>query len=487
MNRLILIVSIIILGISNQVYPQAGFVFRYITPDDEYPNDIIETEDGGFIISAPIGAYPFDQQTLLLRINKYGDSIKSLRINLSQGSCYINDLIKLDNGNYLGVGIEKIGTDPARLWLLTLNDSLMIIHDTTFSTVFRTCGNLYAFIDHFRNLIIYGGASPIGSPTEQYPFVFKFDQNYNYLYFHFYTNPHGQYVFSMMEKPDYSGYYMSLWGQYLIQTYSQSQFLTFDYSFVVQHIDSIPGELDLYLNTMAFSNQDFLVSGKRTDYGTPRTDKIGLLRLDSLFNIKNEVFFGPEDTVTYPAYNTNLNFLNTQNIYLCGIANQNYSGIFSYDPSYILVGKFDSLFNLSWQKYFGGDMYYMVWSVIATTDGGCIIGASSNDYATQGEQRDIYILKVDSNGIITGINNPPPVQNQESSVYPNPGNDIIYIETKNENSTFNLYDLTGRLTYNSTLLPGKNQIPVQNLKQGLYIYKIIENSEVRGYGKWIKN
>ncbi|MEI6886524.1 MAG: hypothetical protein WCO02_18690, partial [Bacteroidota bacterium] len=415
---------------SIHVYSQFGFVFRYITPDDEYPNDIIETGDGGFIISVSTGSFPLTYQALFIRLNKDGDTVCTKKINQNQGTCYINHLDKLDNGTFIGIGEKKTGNEAARLWLITITDSLKIIHDTTFLTGFKSLGNMvYSFIDHFHNLIVYGSAEPYAAPLGPYPYVYKISQTYDSLFFHFYTNQHGQYVFSMMEKPDYSGYYMSLWGQYLVQTYSQSQFLTLDYSFIIQHIDSIPGELDLYLNTKAFSNQDFLVTGKRSDYGTPRTDKIGLLRLDSSFNIKNEVFFGPEDTVTYPAYNTNLDFLNTQNIYLGGVANQNYSGIFSYDPSYILIGKFDSLFNLTWQKYFGGDMYYMVWSVIATTDGGCIIGASSNDYASQGEQRDIYILKVDSSGLITGINNLPPVRNQESSVYPNPGNNIIYVET----------------------------------------------------------
>ncbi|MCX6286188.1 MAG: T9SS type A sorting domain-containing protein, partial [Bacteroidetes bacterium] len=191
-------------------------------------------------------------------------------------------------------------------------------------------------------------------------------------------------------------------------------------------------------------------------------------------------------TVSYPAYNTNLDFLNVNNIFLGGIANQDWGGIFSYNLSFIILGKIDSSLNLTWQKYYGGDMYYMVWSIIATTDGGCIIGASSNDLTTQGEERDVYILKVDSNGIVTGINNQPPVLTPEVIVYPNPGNDRIYVETQLKNAIFFLYDLTGREVLHACLLPVRNSIQVQNLKSGLYIYKLIQNSQVKECGKWIK-
>ena len=132
-------------------------------------------------------------------------------------------------------------------------------------------------------------------------------------------------------------------------------------------------------------------------------------------------------------------------------------------------------------------MYYMVWSVIATTDGGCIIGATSNDYAVQGENRDIYILKVDSNGLITGISNPPDADAKKNSVYPNPGSEILNIETSLKQGTLCLYDLSGRLVLTTEVDAGKNSINTQNVKPGLYIFKIYENSMIKTWGKWIKS
>jgi len=241
------------------------------------------------------------------------------------------------------------------------------------------------------------------------------------------------------------------------------------------------------MNTKYSNTHSFIMTGLRDiEFSNPRTDKIEILKLDSAFHVNKEVFLGPDDTVTYPAYNTNLDFLDVRNIYIGGTKNQDWSGIFSYNTSYIIIGKYDSTLNIKWQKSYGGDTYYMVWSIIATTDGGCIIGASTNDYATMGDQRDIYILKVDSNGLITGIHQPPMNTTKKILVYPNPGNDLIYVETQLKNTVFHLYDLMGNEVCNKDLIPGRNEMQIQGLKSGLYFYRIARDSQVIECGKWLK-
>jgi len=470
-----------------QGYSQTGFVFRHSTSSDEFPNDIIETSDGGFIVSISIGTYPLDYQTLLIRLDQFGDTIRTKKIIVPGGTCFINDLIKLDNGNYMGLGLKKPDSISARLWLLTISDSLTVIYDTTFSTVFTYCWNLYGFIDHMHNIIVYGDAIPHTDPPSPNPFVFKISQSSDSLFSHYYTNPWGQMVFSMIEKHGNTGYLLSFEGSIDGPVAnSPCQFITMDYDFNINRTDSVPGGIEAYLNVKTISDGEFMITGLKHFWNSnPRTDKIGILKLDSTFHIKKEFFFGPNDTVSYPAYNTNLDFLNVNNIFLGGVANQDWGGVFSYADSYILLGKLDSSLNLTWRRYFGGDSYYMVWSVIATTDGGCIIGATTNDLETQGEERDIYILKVDSSGLVTGINNQPPVQSHEAIVYPNPGDDLLYVETQLKDAIFHLFDLTGREVQSHGLFPGRNSIQVSDLNSGLYVYKIIQNSQVKEYGKWI--
>lgn len=210
------------------------------------------------------------------------------------------------------------------------------------------------------------------------------------------------------------------------------------------------------------------------------------MKLDTSLLVNKEYFLGPDDTVTNPGAYTNLGFIDPNKIFYVGTANFNVNEIFSSIPSYILIGRFDSALNLTWQKYFGGDQYYIVRSLTATSDGGCIISATSYDYQRQNQEQDIYVIKIDSNGLISGQNNLPPVRSYDAIVYPTPGSDLIFVETQLRYSVFSLYDLTGRELYSQGLLPGRNSIPVQYLTSGLYIYKVTQNSQVKEYGKWIK-
>jgi len=78
---------------------------------------------------------------------------------------------------------------------------------------------------------------------------------------------------------------------------------------------------------------------------------------------------------------------------------------------------------LKWQKYYGGDACYLLMSILATQDGGCVMAGSRYDYQTQNMERDVYILKVDEDGLITWAYNIPEVT-KETLIYPNPGNDL---------------------------------------------------------------
>jgi hypothetical protein len=294
-------------------------------------------------------------------------------------------------------------------------------------------------------------------------------------------------AFSMVEKSDTSGYLMMITGNYQIHTNSPSQILTVDYSLNVNRIDSIPDDLELYLDSKVLNSHEILITGKRTyQNSNPRTDKYGIVKLDTSLLLNKEYFLGPNDTITYPGVYTNLDFIEPDKIFCGGTINFSLEAIFPNVPSYIFIGRFDSSLNLIWQKYFGGDQYYIVRSITATSDGGCIVSASSYDYRRQNQEEDIYVIKIDSNGLISGQNNLPPVRSYDAIVYPTPGSDLIFVETQLRYSVFSLYDLTGRELYSQGLLPGRNSIPVQYLTSGLYIYKVTQNSLVKEYGKWIK-
>ena len=468
------------------MHAQSGFIFKYSTPNDEIPNSVIETADSGFIIAAGIKTPTSGYQTLFIRLNKNGDTLSTKTLIFPGGISGLGNLIKLDNGSYVGIGGKVLSSGRFKLWLLNFTDTFTILKDTSYFINLESMFTYSGFFDHYANLIIYGSLS-LTSTSAYHPFIFTSNQTLDSLGYKFFDVSTSQEAYSMIEKADTTGYLMIISGTYLVNTSSPSQILTIDYSFNVNKIDSLPGKLGWYLNSKPISQHDIIITGQRWYEGSiPQMEKIGILKLDSSFSVKDKFYLGPEDTISYPGIYSNLDFTDTNNIFCVGTANVNISNVYSTIPSYILIGKFDSSLNLNWQKYYGGDQYYLVTCVRAVKDGGVIIGATSFDYQRQNHERDIFIIKIDSNGVITGRNDLPPVKIYNAIIYPNPGHDLIYIETQLKNTVFFLYDLKGRMACTKDLTPGRNVMQTQNLNIGLYIYKIVQNSLLIECGKWIK-
>jgi hypothetical protein len=74
--------------------------------------------------------------------------------------------------------------------------------------------------------------------------------------------------------------------------------------------------------------------------------------------------------------------------------------------------------------------------------------------------------------------------NSTISLYPNPASDVVYVNTGSKllHSTAGLYDLSGRLLQNILITATTQPIPVQQLKNGVYILKL-ENGIVMKFIK----
>jgi len=491
MNKLLTVIvkTLILLSLMPlSVQAQSGFIYRYSTPEDEWPSDIVQTSDGGYIISAAIGTFFNQYQTLLIRLSSSGDTIMTQKLSEPNGYCVMTDLVKMEDGSYMGIGQMQTFANGYKLWLVRFNESLTILLNKSFSFNDSLVLSYFnaGFVDHFHNLIVYGAAAPADTIGKNHTYIFKFTQTGDSIDFHYYRSHYGQVPSSMVEKSDSSGYYLANTGLYEFQPSTASQVLTINYSLEVTDIDSIPHTYAFYLNIKCLELNKILLTGKKALENTnPRTDKLGIQKLDTTFHCMGEYLLGPDDTVSYPAYYTNMDFKYVTRLYYGGIANQSI-GAFPNFPSYILLAQFDTSLNLAFKKYYGGDVNYMLWSVIATTDGGCILGASSYDWTIQNQERDIYILKVDSNGLITGMEENSQLQLPKVIITPNPGCDKLNCESHCRVSSLALTDMIGKEVYRQKMDQGRNCYDIQNLKPGFYIYTVYDGQGIVQTGKWIK-
>jgi hypothetical protein len=76
------------------------------------------------------------------------------------------------------------------------------------------------------------------------------------------------------------------------------------------------------------------------------------------------------------------------------------------------------------------------------------------------------------------------------SLFPNPGNDLLYIKIGNldENTTIEIkiIDETGRILIDRNVSSEETQINTSNLTSGIYYIKILSNSEIIKFQKWVK-
>ena len=70
------------------------------------------------------------------------------------------------------------------------------------------------------------------------------------------------------------------------------------------------------------------------------------------------------------------------------------------------------------------------------------------------------------------------LDNREIRLYPNPVNDFLNISIKgNTSSNYAIYNLTGKLIQEMTMLPASNQINIKSLKSGIYFIHLNTNQK----------
>jgi len=240
------------------------------------------------------------------------------------------------------------------------------------------------------------------------------------------------------------------------------------------------------------NNNEFYICGKNivlhhiggNDY------RIETLLMDTLYNIKDSLYIGSNstDTFDFPSMFKSIDYINYTDIFVSGIYNFDIDNYWGTMPSWVEIYNLDSLLNIRWRKYIGGDAYYFVSGIKATSDKGCFVYGNFYNYNDSILQHDIFIIKIDSLGnVVTSI--PNNIQIFDNAIiYPNPGHDelMINIPGNYSETIFELYNVTGVLYLQEKFKTTQLNVNTTQLTQGIYFYRIIKNNKTISTGKWIK-
>ncbi len=226
---------------------------------------------------------------------------------------------------------------------------------------------------------------------------------------------------------------------------------------------------------MAFngnSDTSSYVAG-RYDPGTKEMNRnLSFLEIDQYGVIKNHYTYYTDSNILY-SYKT---FdVGSNHIYFGTNIPFDQPSLLQPRPRWILLYKLELNGEVIWQRFYNNGMVnYMPYRIMATPDGGALIFSTRYDWNDEYPyQRDIHILKIDSNGNYIPLGTEEPLKNDKQIlVYPNPAkNKVNFSFGFYSKLKIDIYDLQGKKVF-SKLYTHSPVIDLNSFSSGVYIYTI---------------
>ncbi len=479
---LLIVISLLI---SKSSYNQSlNFIHHEINPNNiELATAGIEVGNNDYIFS--VLHWENTNAPIIKKINSNGVLIDSILISYDYGIYSIMNLIKTNNGDIIGIGDFKPDTSAfTYIFIISFDANFNLNYINSYITPYKK--NLIssdAIINHKDNLVIQGCGFLEMQGYESGYFYGEFTTSGDSISLNFHHDFGGETAFGILEKPDSSGYYSFHQGGGLYTADSPCYRFELDSNFNFLHMDTACSFLNVTFSAKWINSVNYLLSGSGVN-NTLQNYIFGVFLTDTTgHTIKNNYFYIPDTAV----YTGGCDFYFSNKIYYTGITND-VSQNFPLRYSRMVITQIDSNLNTMWQKFYGGDAFYRISKTVATSDGGCILFCNRYDYQVQNQELDLYIIKIDSLGNCITQANSPKFEISEYIVYPNPGNElkVRISQAWKGKTTFELFDVTGKSVLYQTLDNYTTEIITNSLSAGIYSYKILNNNNEKGNGKWIK-
>ena len=411
---------------------------------------------------------------------------------IKKGSSFGNYLVKLDKqGNLIEDTIIFMGT--LNLCAVKLDDKFAVFRENSSSypsntsfeyTLFDTSLNViynkklrlpdslyasryYVKMNKDSSFMISGvlNKPTTSQPVAFEPFIYKVSKAGDSLNLRVISNLNNSFERAFNVRKVNKKYYVFMSS---FSLYTLGSILVLDENLNTLDTLDIPNDLYDQYSTLIMPDSTFLMCTLRF---SSSQGQIYISKIDTLSNVLTTKAFGNTSTFNYPAYQNSLS-KKGNDIFLVFNVDFPLSNPFfgTGKPSFFKVQKLDENLNVKWEKKYGGDAFYHVYNVLATSDGGCIVIGNVNDTINHNLNRDIFVLKYDSMGLISWTNNITATI-QEIKVYPNPSSNNLHIELKNTHQqieNIKLIDIQGRLVYEQPIHSLQATINVSYLSNGIY-------------------
>ncbi len=240
---------------------------------------------------------------------------------------------------------------------------------------------------------------------------------------------------------------------------------------------------DLYYYTSIHNSNDshYYLSGMALTGEGSFINSFSTYKIDSNFNELNVQF---HDSIYHWLFTPDHNGIVTYEDILYAGASLEYRGMPYPVPNYFSLIKMDDDLNVIWRKFYGGDRNYCLSSINITNGGDLLLLGRSSELGSINE--DVFIMKVNQNGLISNTNENPSIPIKNAVVMPNPGRDYLQLHTGIYPSKLLLFNISGKQVLEKEINSEISHIETTHLPSGTYIWQVENSQRIIENGKWIK-
>jgi len=454
------------------------------TPDiDEETIDLVEGNDGSIYVGGRtiILDQQYNYKSILLKIDPQGTFVDSVHFTLTGKWTSLSQILPVSNDKYVVLSTFRDLSPPHKncgLQMQMMNENLevttqnMIFADSSY----RLTGSWGSYSSSDEKLFINIAVS-VGF---KHSYLIETDSSFNIIKQKLLTDYPKAY--SHLKKIDDN----TFWGLNLLT----NKYEIFDSLFNLVKEQRVPKSTTANFGVKWDSDTSFYLMG---DYMPGNYHNLGFLRQPHYFDTTGYLFnsWGRADTIDFPAFSNGIDFQNKDSIFIGGTHNMPYTLDPGQQPvpTWFVILQTDSMLNVRWERFYGGNANHLMTNLIATRDGGCLIAGTRYDYMNDPvPQTDIIVLKLNSEGLLVGQNELQESLLHEAIVYPNPGSTIMQVRlaVQHPKALLELFDSQGKLVLSQQLHEKESRITTAQLPPGTYIYRLSAATGLNESGKWIK-
>lgn len=491
-----ILIGLLIVG--NALFCQHGFIIERNESFALQARDLIEIENGSFIIACI--RYDYSKGTYknskLIKLSPSGDLLLELPLATMDSSLIITNIHTLPekNGEYLAVGTYFDGFSSGTRfgYIVRFNEDLEILATDLVELPLRF--EIMTSLLDSEDFVVIAGSYRDSISNKFNIGIVRLLMNEGLHDYNYYELEGPQFFSDIVELDESPLRYgiavngTGIPGQiaYLMKLDANLQHFS---NTAIPYINGLSNgtvsrftDSQLHFTGLYFPADSLIQIGETiiaVDTNKTKTEDYGkstLVRTNHDLEPSIHLLFGDGNMKDYPAPNRAVSTLDFEYIYAGGIKNlEPFQWPFQHEPSWIRVNKLDAELNIIWEKFYGGDAYYHVNSVTATSDGGVILSGFKT-YAGEAPLMNLLVIKLKPDGTVSLDENPYAESLPKFIIYPNPATSETWLQLP-ENMPLaymqiELYSPTGKQLYKAQPTSHFHKIETAHLPTGLYLVRL---------------